>query len=73
MVRRSHTAMPSSTVLVAEDIVGLDVEMVIMMIVMMIIVVMIVMMIVMIHLVSTIMIRELKTIVTTISRGITTP
>ena len=64
MVRRSHTAMPSSTVLVAEDIVGLDVEMMI---------IMIMMMIVMTHLVSTIMIRELKTIVTTISRGITTP
>ena len=64
MVRRSHTAMPSSTVLVAEDIVGLDMEMMI---------IMIVMMIVMTHLVSTIMIRELKTIVTTISRGITTP
>ena len=60
MVRRSHTAMPSSTVLVAEDIVGL-MKMII------------VMMIVMTHLVSTIMIRELKTIVTTISRGITTP
>ena len=64
MVRRSHTAMPSSTVLVAEDIVGLDVEMII---------IMIMIMIVMIHLVSTIMIRELKTSVTTISRGITTP
>ena len=64
MVRRSHTAMPSSTVLVAEDIVGLDVEMMM---------IMIVMMIVMTHLVSTIMIRELKTSVTTISRGITTP
>ena len=64
MVRRSHTAMPSSTVLVAEDIVGLDVEMMI---------IMIMMMVVMTHLVSTIMIRELKTIVTTISRGITTP
>ena len=62
MVRRSHTAMPSSTVLVAEDIVGLDVEMMMIMIV-----------IVMTHLVSTIMIRELKTSVTTISRGITTP
>ena len=60
MVRRSHTAMPSSTVLVAEDIVGL-MKMII------------VMMIVMTHLVSTIMIRELKTSVTTISRGITTP
>ena len=59
-MRRSHTAMPSSTVLVAEDIVGLDVEMMIIMIVMT-------------HLVSTIMIRELKTIVTTISKGITTP
>ena len=33
----------------------------------------IVMMIVMTHLVSTIMIKELKTSVTTISRGITTP
>ena len=64
MVRRSHTAMPSSTVLVAEDIVGLDVEMMI---------IMIMMMVVMTHLVSTIMIRELKTSVTTISRGITTP
>ena len=63
-MRRSHTAMPSSTVLVAEDIVGLDVEMMI---------IMIMMMVVMTHLVSTIMIRELKTIVTTISRGITTP
>ena len=66
MVRRSHTAMPSSTVLVAEDIVGL-------MKMMMIVMMMMVMMIVMTHLVSTIMIRELKTIVTTISRGITTP
>ena len=66
MVRRSHTAMPSSTVLVAEDIVGLMKMIIVMMVI-------IVMMIVMTHLVSTIMIRELKTIVTTISRGITTP
>ena len=43
MVRRSHTAMPSSTVLVAEDIVGLDMEMMIVMMIVIMIVIMIVM------------------------------
>ena len=61
MVRRSHTAMASRTVLVGE--VMDDLQRMIMMIVM----------IVMTHLLRTVMMRELETMVTSMRLGITHP
>ena len=61
MVRRSHTAMASRTVLVGE--VMEDLQRMIMMI----------MMIVMTHLLRTVMMRELETMVTSMRLGITHP
>ena len=61
MVRRSHTAMASRTVLVGE--VMEDLQRMIMMIVM----------IVMTHLLRTVMMRELETMVTSMRLGITHP
>ena len=64
MVRRSHTAMASRTVLVGE--VMEDLQRMIVMIVM-------IMMIVMTHLLRTVMMRELETMVTSMRLGITHP
>ena len=61
MVRRSHTAMASRTVLVGE--VMEDLQRMIVMIVM----------IVMTHLLRTVMMRELETMVTSMRLGITHP
>ena len=67
MVRRSHTAMASRTVLVGEVMEDLQ-----RMIVMIVMIVMI-MMIVMTHLLRTVMMRELETMVTSMRLGITHP
>ena len=61
MVRRSHTAMASSTVLVGEVMEDLQ-RMIVM-----------IMMIVMTHLLRTVMMRELETMVTSMRLGITHP
>ena len=61
MVRRSHTAMASRTVLVGEVIEDLQRMIVI------------IMMIVMTHLLRTVMMRELETMVTSMRLGITHP
>ena len=61
MVRRSHTAMASRTVLVGEVMEDLQ-RMIVM-----------IMMIVMTHLLRTVMMRELETMVTSMRLGITHP
>ena len=64
MVRRSHTAMASRTVLVGEVMEDLRWRMRM---------IMMIMMIVMTHLLRTVMMRELETMVTSMRLGITHP